>query len=82
MSDKMVQNDVTSRAAPRRAASRHMRAPHAGGGGSSPANCFANISSKNGHFRAILKAPGKKKAKKGFSQKLEKKACRPMLDYR
>ena len=70
MWDKMVQNYVMRRDVLYVAGAGGLPMPQVG---VLPREFFANISSEKGIIRQFLKAPGKKKAKKGSSQKLGKK---------
>ena len=70
MWDKMVQNDVMRRDVLYVAVAGGLPMPQVG---VLPREFFCKYKLWEGHYKAILKAPGKKKAKKGSSQKLGKK---------
>ena len=72
MWDKMVQNDVTCRDVLYVAGVGGLPMPQ-GVSGVPPREIFCKYKLQEGHFRAILKAPGKKRLKKFFHRNWKKK---------
>ena len=73
MWDKMMQNDVTRRDVLYVAGAGGLPMPQVGVWGVLPHELFCKCKVWEGHDRAILKAPGKKRLKEFFHRNLEKK---------